>query len=132
MIDFLDATSQMRDPQTYAIIGAAMEVHRVLGRGFLEAVYQQAMAIEMRARGIPFEQEVKLTVTYKGIPLDCKYRADFLCFGEVVAEIKAISQLTGADHAQAINYLNAIAYHRALVLNFGAESLQVERVVWRY
>src|SRR5215469_17558717 len=73
-----------RDPQTYEIIGAAMEVHRQLGHGFLEAVYQEALAIEMAKHNIPFEREVAVPVEYKGHRLQCCYRADFICFEEIV------------------------------------------------
>ena len=132
MSDFFQGVNEVRDPQTYAIIGAAMEVHRVLGRGFLEAVYHPARASDMERRSIAFEREVKLVISYKGSQLDCTYRADFICFGEIVVEIKAISQLTGIDRAQAINYLKATGYHRAILLNFGADSLGFERVVWGY
>jgi GxxExxY protein len=128
--DYFDRLRQIRDPQTYQIIGAAMEVHRVLGCGFLEAVYREAMRIELSARDIPFRAEVELIVTYKGTPLECKYRADFICFDEIIVEVKAQSGLTGIDRAQAINYLKATGFRRALLLNFGAESLQFERVVY--
>ena len=77
------------DPQTYDIIGAAMEVHRELGDGFLEAVYQAALAIEFARRRIPFRAEVELPVEYKGMRLSCGYRADFVCFENVLVEIKA-------------------------------------------
>ena len=117
------------DPETYAIIGAAMEVHRVLGHGFLEAVYQEALAVEMTARNIPFEREKDLAIVFKGTPLKTGYRADFLCYGGIVVEIKAISTLTGNDEAQLLNYLKASQAHRGLLLNFGSPSLQQKRMV---
>ncbi len=117
------------DPQTYAIIGAAMEVHRVLGNGFLEAVYQEALAIEMEKRHIPFEREVMLEVSYKGKPLKAAYRADFVCYGEIIVELKALERLSGKETAQLIHYLKATGFHRGLLLNFGTPSLQVKRVV---
>jgi len=117
----------MRDEQTYAIIGAAMEVHRELGHGFLEAVYQSALSLEFQDRGIPFQAEVPLTVNYKGRKLSCAYRADFLCFEEVVVETKAISQLSAADYSQVINELKATRFDRGLLINFGAPSLQYQR-----
>jgi GxxExxY protein len=119
-----------KDPQTYAIIGAAMEVHRQLGHGFLEAVYQEAVAVELTARGIPFQREVILPIRYKGQLLQCGYRADFVCFEEVVVELKAISQLTATDEAQTFNELKAIHLNRALLINFGAPSLEYKRVVF--
>ncbi|MGO9585516.1 MAG: GxxExxY protein [Limisphaerales bacterium] len=119
-----------KDPETYAIIGAAMEVHRQLGHGFLEAIYQEALALEMTARGIPFQREVSLPVEYKGQRLACSYRADFVCFESVMVELKAIAQLTGADEAQLINELKTTGLHRGLLLNFGAPSLEYKRLVF--
>ncbi len=124
--------AEEKDPQTYAIIGAAMEVHRQLGHGFLEAVYQEALAKELKLRNIPFEREVELVISYKGEPLVSKYRADFICFGEVILELKAASRLTSADEAQVINYLKATGFHHALLINFGTSSLQYERKVLGY
>ena len=119
-----------RDPETFAIIGAAMEVHRELGHGFLEAVYQEALAIELTARKIPFQREVPLAVSYKSQKLICGYRADFICYENVLVELKAISQLTGADEAQVINEMKATGIQRALLFNFGAPSLEYKRRVF--
>lgn len=130
--NWIEATSRLRDPQTYQIIGCAMEVHRVLGPGFLEAVYRQALRVELAAREIPYRAEVELSIRYKGVVLDCAYRADFICFDDIILECKAQSQLTGVDKGQTINYLKATGFRRALLLNFGAESLQYERVVFGY
>ena len=125
-----DSEKANRDPETYAIIGAAMEVHRELGHGFLEAVYQEAMALEMTARKIPFEREVPLPVHYKAQRLATNYRADFICFESVLLELKAISQLTGADEAQVINEMKATGMQRSLLVNFGAPSLEYKRRVF--
>ena len=107
-----------------------MEVHRELGRGFLELVYQTALALEFQQRGIPFKAEVALSIRYKGKLLTCAYRADFLCFESVLIETKAIAGLTGADEAQLINELKATGLHRGLLLNFGAHSLEHKRIVF--
>ena len=118
-----------KDPQSHAIIGAAMEVHRELGRGFLELVYQTALALEFQERGLPFKAEVALPVRYKGKLLTCGYRADFVCFEDFLVEIKAISKLSTADDAQLLNELKATGYQRGLLLNFGSRSLEVKRLV---
>jgi GxxExxY protein len=118
-----------KDIQSHAIIGAAMEVHRELGRGFLELVYQTALSLEFQERGIPFKAEVALPVRYKGKLLTCGYRADFVCFEDFLVEIKAITRLTTADDAQLLNELKATAYQRGLLLNFGSRSLEVKRLV---
>ncbi len=115
------------DPQTYAIIGAAQEVHKVLGCGFLERVYQCALANEFARRDIPFEMEVVLPVTYKGDLLDCTYRVDFLCFGDVVVELKALSVTSGVEEAQVLNYLKSGPLDVGLLLNFGSLRLEVQR-----
>ena len=118
------------DPRTYAIIGAAMEVHRQLGHGFLEAVYQEALAIELIARGVPFQREVELPVSYKGTPPHCTYKADFICYEVIIVELKALAKLTGVELAQVINYLKATGFPLGLLLNFGAPSLEHKRVVF--
>ena len=118
-----------KDPETFAIIGAAMEVHRELGRGFLELVYQTALALEFQERGIPFNAEVALPIRYKKKLLTCAYRADFVCFESVIVETKAIAALTSADEAQLINELKATGLQRGPLLNFGATSLEHKRLV---
>jgi GxxExxY protein len=119
-----------KDPETFAIIGAAMEVHRELGRGFLELVYQTALALEFQEREVPFKAEIALPIRYKGKSLTCTYRADFICFESVIVETKAIWKLTGADEAQLINELKATGFHRGLLLNFGTASLEHKRLVF--
>jgi len=121
-----------RDPQTYAIIGAAMEIHRQLGHGFLEAVYQESAVIEFPLRHIPFEREVSLPIKYKNILLSTHYRADFVCYSEIVVEFKALSRLSNVEEAQLLNYLKATGLKRGLLINFGASSLQYKRLVWGY
>jgi GxxExxY protein len=121
-----------RDPRTYAIIGAAMEIHRQLGHGFLEAVYQEAAVIEFPLKQIPFEREVALPIRYKNILLPIHYRADFVCFSEIIVEFKALSRLSTVEEAQLLNYLKATGLKRGLLINFGASSLQYKRLVWGY
>jgi GxxExxY protein len=93
--------------EVYKIIGAAMEVHKVLGCGFLEAVYREALELEFQAQNIPYEQEKLLKITYKGNLLKKEYIADFVCFDKVIVEIKALSAFADAHTAQVINYLKA-------------------------
>ena len=124
----MDADS--RDEQTHAIIGAAMEVHRQLGPGFLEAVYQEALAIEFAAREIPLTREVELPVHYKGRLLICSYRADFVCYESIIVELKALQAITGIEQAQLLNYLKATRLERGLLLNFGRPSLEFKRLVF--
>jgi GxxExxY protein len=118
-----------RDPQTYAIIGAAMEVHRQLGHGFLESVYQEGLAFELVDRGVPFRREQDLPIHYKGRLLACGYRADFICFETIIVELKAIGSLSSKEQAQVINYLKATGYSRGLLLNFGGPRLETKRFV---
>lgn len=121
-----------RDPLTYAIIGAAMAVHRELGPGYLEAVYQQALEIELASCGIPFVSQAEIQIHYKGIPLSSPYRSDFLCFDCVILEIKAVSQFVAAHEAQLINYLKATGMAVGLLLNFGTPSLVYQRLVYNH
>jgi len=124
--------AEERDPQTYAIIGAAMEIHRQFGHGFLEAVYQDAAVIEFPLRKIPFEKEVSLPIRYKDTLLPSHYRADFICFSEIIVEFKALSRLSSVEEAQLLNYLKATGLKRGLLINFGSPSLQYKRMVWGY
>ena len=115
--------------ESYLIIGACMEVHRELGPGFLEAVYQEALAIEFKRKGIPFKQEVKLEITYKGQTLSKYYEADFVCYNKIILETKAINELTGGHESQVLNYLKATKFKLGLLVNFGADSLEYKRLI---
>lgn len=119
---------EQRDPRTHAVIGAAMEVHRVLGHGFTEPVYQKALAVELELQKIPFIPQVGLEVSYKGRKL-CLYRCDFLCYESVLVEIKALDDLAGRDESQIINYLKATGQRIGLLINFGRPSLQFKRFI---
>ena len=116
--------------ETYAIRGAAIEVHKELGHGFLEAVYQEAMEIELEDRGIPFEPQKELEIQYKGRRLRKKYLADLVCHALVVVEIKCIPRLGNVETAQLLNYLKATGLKVGLLINFGSRGkLEIERVV---
>lgn len=108
------------------VIGAAMRVHAVLGPGFTEAVYQNALALEMTLDGIPFERELKLEVRYRG-ELVGHYRVDLLVDGKLILELKAVQAILPEHEVQVVNYLAATGLERALLLNFGARSLQVKK-----
>ena len=116
--------------ESYDITGAAMHVYNTLGPGFLEAVYQEALAIEFKKRGIPYEQEKELKVFYDGQELKQTYRADFVCYGNIIVELKAVSELDNSHRSQVYNYLKATGYKLGIIFNFGSrEELQYERVV---
>jgi len=119
----------VRDPLAYAIFGSAMEVHRHLGPGFLEAVYQETLAMEFEMRKIPFLQEVPLSLEYKGIKMMKEYRADFICFDAIILELKAIQQLGNIEDAQLLHYLKATKMKKGLLINFGAKELEYKRFV---
>lgn len=117
------------DPDTFKIIGAAMKVHTELGCGFLEKVYRTALPIELARSGIPFRREVYLPIYYGGEHLPLKYHVDFICFNDVIVEVKATDALTTRDEAQLLNYLKASKIRRGLLINFGSTSLQHKRRV---
>jgi GxxExxY protein len=121
--------SAKRDPQTYAIIGACMEVHNELGPGFLEAVYQEALEIELTRREIPFIREMPLVSWFTGVPLKTRYDADFFCYDSVILELKAQSELIPKNEAQTIHYLKATRCERGLLVNFGAPQLEYRRMI---
>jgi len=126
-----EGSKEIRDPQTYAIIGAAITFHRELGHGFLENVYQSALEKEFQALDIPYEREKQLPVYYRGTEI-AQYQADFIGYGEVIVELKALSKLSGTEESQVINYLKATSLQRALLINFGAPRLEYKRLVLNY
>ena len=115
--------------ECYQIIGAAMEVHNELGCGFFEAVYQEALAILLDEKLIPFEKEKVLEISFRGNILKKKYIADFLCFDEVIVELKATDSIHSEHIAQALNYLKATKKKIALLINFGTTRLQYKRII---
>lgn len=118
------------EEQSYAINGAAMHVYNALGYGFLEAVYQEALELEFRKRNIPYEREKELKIIYEGQELRQTYRADFVCYGNIIVELKAVSKLDDVHRSQVYNYLKSTGYKLGLLYNFGNyDGLEWERKV---
>ena len=115
--------------ESYKIIGAAMEVHKELGSGFLENVYQEALELEIQKQEIPYEREKLLNIFYKGQKLKKHYVADFVFYDKIVVELKALGELSSDHEAQVLNYLKASGFKLGLLLNFGTKSLQYKRMV---
>lgn len=115
--------------ECFKIVGACMGVHNELGSAFLEPVYQEALALEFQKRTIPFRKEHRLEIYYKEVLLEKKYYADFLCYDQIIVELKACSGLTDQHVAQALNYLSALKMNLALLINFGTPRLQWKRVI---
>lgn len=114
--------------ESYKIIGAVMEVHRLLGCGFVEPVYQEALEKEFTLRGIPFEREKELGINYKGYTLTKTFRADFICYNKIILELKAVKEFTDEHYAQLYNYLRASGMDLGLLINFGTASIEFQRV----
>ena len=115
--------------ESYDICGALFAVHKELGCGFLERVYQDALECEFQERGIPYEREKEIQIMYKGKPLGDPYRADFVCYGKIIVELKAVSEATGVHRAQVLNYLKATNMKLGILANFGECFLTPERIV---
>lgn len=112
------------DPVTEQIIGAAIEVHRILGPGLLESAYEISLCHELSLRDIPFARQVALPVTYKDIRLDCGYRLDLLVADRVIVEIKSVEKLLPVHEAQMLTYLRQSSHRTGLLMNFNAETLK--------
>lgn len=116
--------------ESYKIMGACFEVHNPKGCGFLEAVYQECLEIELEHMAIPFTAQPKLKLTYRGRTLMQTFKPDFICFEKIVVEIKAVDQLIGMHEAQVLNYLNATSFELGILVNFGAyPKLEYKRLV---
>lgn len=114
--------------ETYQIIGAAMEVHKTIGCGFTEPLYQEAFEQELQLREIPFQREKSFHVTYKGKELKKEFRPDFVCFDKIIVELKAVDDFADEHFAQVYNYLKATGLSLGLLINFGKKSLDYKRV----
>ena len=113
--------------EVYAIIGAAREVHSELGHGFLEAVYHAALKVELSNRKTPFESEKTLPVHYKGQKLPTEYKADLICYEQIIVELKALDRLSSKEESQVLNYLKATGFRVGVLINFGSRG----RLEWK-
>ena len=117
--------------EVYYVIGAAMEVYYQLGRGFLEPIYQEALALELKHRDIPFETQKEVVVHYKQWALDKKYIPDFICYGQIIVELKALERLSSREEAQLLNYMKATTLPVGVLINFGSlQKLEWKRYVF--
>lgn len=114
--------------ETYTLIGTCMEVHRQLGHGFLENIYQEAFELELIEKSIPYKREAKIDIYYKEHTLKQYYIADFICFDNIILEFKATDTLNPSHVSQVLNYLHATDIRLALLVNFGQKSLQYQRL----
>ncbi|WP_298299776.1 GxxExxY protein [Hydrotalea sp.] len=115
--------------ESYSIIGACMEVHKILGAGFLEIVYKDALEYEFKKIGIPFEREKEYFVNYKDFILPHKFYADFVLYDKIILEVKGVSEIAEEFTAQCINYLKVSGNRLSLLVNFGEEKLSYKRIV---
>ena len=126
----MDAPSQIiYKDESYAIIGACMKVHRALGPGFLEAVYEEVVEKEFIVQNIPYKRQVKLDLYYEGVQLKKSYRADFICYDSIIVELKAVTQIPSVFYAQLQNYLKCTNMELGMLINFGTSSLTYKRIV---
>ncbi len=125
----MDSTILFKE-ESFKIMGACFEVYKEKGCGFLEGVYQECLAMEFKMKGVPFVEQPCIRLDYKGSPLNHTYEPDFLCYGEIIVELKAVKQLMDDHRAQAINYLKATGMRLALLINFGHyPQLEYERLL---
>ena len=115
--------------ESYKINGAIYEVHKNLGPGLLEKVYQEALEREFKWQGIPYVREKEFSIVYKGEELEQKYIADFVCYDKIVVELKAVEDLLPIHTAQVINYLSITGYKLGLLVNFNVRQVKPERIV---
>jgi len=122
-------TNILYKDESYKIIGACMKVHRELGAGFLESIYEEALKKEFYNSGIPFNNQVKLNVYYNGEKLNKFYKADFICYDKIILEIKSVSQVPNVFYSQIKNYLTATKKELGMLVNFGQSSLTYKRII---
>jgi GxxExxY protein len=128
----METDNRPRDNETYALIGAAIEVRKELGNGFDASVYCDAFEVELQQRGTPYQRAYSIPVSYKGVPLDSPFEVDFLCYENVLVIIKSMSAITPVEDAQVINFLKATGMKRGLLINFGAYRLEYKRLVHKH
>jgi GxxExxY protein len=128
-MDLLQINEPVFKKESYEIIGACMEVHKTLGCGFPEAIYQEALEIELVIQNIPFLSQSPLKVFYKGHKLKKEFIPDFIVFDKIIVELKAAEKLTDENIHQVLNYLKATDFKLAILVNFGTKSLQYKRIV---
>ncbi len=128
MVDIIDELYPLKE-ECYNVIGCCMDVHNELGCGFLESVYQEALAIEFARKNIPYEKEKILDVTYKGQLLGKKFIADFICYNELIVELNTVDNFSNEHIAQVLNYLKATGCRVGLIVNFGRTKLQYKRLI---
>lgn len=126
----MDAPSKILfKDESYAIVGACMKVHRALGPGFLEAVYEEVVEKEFIVQKIPYKRQVQLNLYYEGVQLKKQYRADFVCYDSIIVELKAVAQIPSVFYAQLQNYLKCTNMELGMLINFGTPSLTYKRIV---
>lgn len=129
MPDILKEQDLIYKDEFYKIVGCAMEVHRELGSGFLEAVYQEALILEFDNQGIPHRSQQEIDIYYKEKLLNKKYISDFICFNEIIVELKTVEKLKSEHYAQVLNYLKATKCKLGILINFGSSSLENKRII---